>query len=529
MRKLEEALLNARALGAFVVGLLAMPMAAEAALVARYLDADATPDAYYDTTLNITWLANANAGAGSAYDNGSSLSDGAMTWGNATAWAGNLAYSGSWGAANDWRLPDTDPINGSAYILGTSYIGSTDLGYNVSAPGTSYAGGTGSEMAHLFFNTLGNLSLCNPVTSTINTCTSQSGGLTNTGHFVSVQAGRYWSGTDYVSTQAWIFNFAGGNQGAAVKTIDDFFAWAVHSGDVGATVAPVPLPAAAWLLLSGLGGLGFVGRRRKANCVFAQTTMAERTPVTRRFLATLLLCSAVPVSHATAVSGQGTWETTLQARDFDGNPATIEGYYDTVLGITWLNPVVTGTAPSYANAVIRVNNLTVNGIGGWRMPIVRPLNGATFNTNFSAAGFTDYGYNYGSGTQSEMVHLFYTTLGNIAQFDTSTAQRPGASQVNWGLVNTGLFNVIQPSTLTGTNGTYWTQTPFPGIANPSRFVFNFYNGQQVYQLESSNRYLWAVHDGSVGNAIPAVPLPAAAWLLLSGLAGLGFIGRRKAA
>jgi len=36
------------------------------------------------------------------------------------------------------------------------------------------------------------------------------------------------------------------------------------------------------------------------------------------------------------VSGQGTWETTLQGRDLDGNNLTAEACYDTALDITWL-------------------------------------------------------------------------------------------------------------------------------------------------------------------------------------------------
>ncbi|MBL4810860.1 MAG: VPLPA-CTERM sorting domain-containing protein, partial [Rhodobacteraceae bacterium] len=37
------------------------------------------------------------------------------------------------------------------------------------------------------------------------------------------------------------------------------------SGEFITAVAAVPLPAAAWMLVAGLGGLGFAGRRRKTS------------------------------------------------------------------------------------------------------------------------------------------------------------------------------------------------------------------------------------------------------------------------
>jgi hypothetical protein len=64
-----------------------------------------------------------------------------------------------------------------------------------------------------------------------------------------------------------------------------------------------------------------------------------------RLLGAVCACviSFVPLSaQAVGVSGQGTWETTLQGRDLDGNAATYEAYYYTTLDITWLadvNPI----------------------------------------------------------------------------------------------------------------------------------------------------------------------------------------------
>ena len=55
-----------------------------------------------------------------------------------------------------------------------------------------------------------------------------------------------------------------------------------------------------------------------------------------RLLPVLLSVSISPSADAVSISGQGTWETTLQGRDLDGNAATFEAYYDAELNITWL-------------------------------------------------------------------------------------------------------------------------------------------------------------------------------------------------
>ena len=41
----------------------------------------------YDDVLNITWLQDANLGAGSSFDDGGSTTDGLMNWQNAVDWA----------------------------------------------------------------------------------------------------------------------------------------------------------------------------------------------------------------------------------------------------------------------------------------------------------------------------------------------------------------------------------------------------------------------------------------------------------
>jgi hypothetical protein len=226
----------------------------------------------YDSTLNVTWLQNANYAATELSDarvqqiisavptlyghtltasdflkDGNGSYTGRMTWWAGLAWTDQLVYGGY----SDWRLPNVLPVNGSNYNYTWSINGATDRGYNISAPRSAFPGSTGSEMANLFYDSLKNKGLV-----TVDGYYGQPGwGLQNTGPFSNIDIGYYyWTSKEYHdltdTDHAMFFNFMLGSQSDNWR-IANQYAWAVRSGDVAA----VPLPAAVWLLGSGLIGL----------------------------------------------------------------------------------------------------------------------------------------------------------------------------------------------------------------------------------------------------------------------------------
>ncbi|MEK8049514.1 PEP-CTERM sorting domain-containing protein [Ideonella sp. DXS22W] len=224
----------------------AAPAPGHAALQARSLDgANATVEAYYDTLLDITWLADFRS------------QQALLSWSGAMSWAAQLQAGGVTG----WRLPTVSPVSGGSFLLTGTNNGSTDAG--TAAAGIGW--GTRSELGHLYYVTFGLTGKCQPNNAAPSSCVTPAAydstpDLSPLKH-VGLNMG-YWTGTLVNNNNsALAFLFSEGRQGTGSLGIQAY-AVAVHAGDVG--VAPVPEPATAASLLGGLALLGAVMRRRRS-------------------------------------------------------------------------------------------------------------------------------------------------------------------------------------------------------------------------------------------------------------------------
>ena len=245
-----------------LVLLLALPGAASATLLSRL-----SGQAYYDTVLDITWLQDANLADSNAFGVGGILADGRMPWNTANSWITGMNADGGTGylGFNDWRLPTLSPVDGSA-TLNTAFSnnGTTDFGWGMTGLGwQTGAGAFVSEMGYMFYANLANLGFCTPNNGVPGGCAVQAGfGLANTAPFSNLQSNLYWSGLEFAPnpSDAWLFNFHFGGQRADDKHNNFFFAWAVRSGDVAASV---PEPGTVLLMGAGLMGLAGVKRSKR--------------------------------------------------------------------------------------------------------------------------------------------------------------------------------------------------------------------------------------------------------------------------
>lgn len=202
--------------------------------------------------------------------------------------------------------------------------------------------------------------------------------------------------------------------------------------------------------------------------------------------------------------------------------------YDDFLNVTWLqNTAAAGGPMTWQQAVDWAADLSVadplrnTTWSDWRLPVVKPIDGSTWDLEPTTNGTSDWSYNIGSA-QHELSHLFHVSLGNLSGFRLDGTPRAGTSGTDYGMVNTGPFIA-----LSGSIFWYGTDSPFNPGTHAASFL-GFSGGDMGNSLRGTLHQALAVRDGDVGLAT-SVPEPGQWALMLAGLGAVAFIVRRRGA
>jgi len=185
--------------------------------------------------------------------------------------------------------------------------------------------------------------------------------------------------------------------------------------------------------------------------------------------------------------------------------------YDDVLNVTWLQDANYAMSSGYdpdglmdwSTANAWASNLVYGGYGDWRLPkTLQPDPTCESHGSYVTAE---------NCTGSELGQLFYVTLGNVG---------PSTDPINFGLINSGLFNNLQSG-----HG-YWSETEYT-IDNAVAWYFHFASGFQAYSGKINPHFAIAVRDGDVALPPTTISEPASYIIVFSGVALLGFSLRSR--